>query len=57
MTDTARDLEILIARVESAIEQHLQSRDPDARETERLQRWRRELLLQFADGRSKRWGD
>ena len=57
MTDTARDLEILIARVESAIDQHLQSRDPDARETERLQRWRRELLLQFADGRSKRWGD
>ena len=57
MDDTARDLEILIARVDSAINQHKQFRDPDPREMERLQRWRRELLLQLADDRRKCWGD
>lgn len=58
MTDTARDFEILLARIESAIDQHQkQSRNPDPREVERLQRWRRELLLQMADSRRSEWGD
>ena len=50
MDDTARELEILLARIETAIDQHQkQSRHPDPREVERLKRWRRELLLQLAD--------
>ena len=53
MDDTARELEILLARIETAIDQHQkQSRHPDPREVERLQRWRRELLLQLADSNS-----
>lgn len=58
MADTTRDVEILLARVESAIDQHMkQSRDPDPREVERLQRWRRELLLQLSDSGRSSWGD
>ena len=58
MDDTAREVELLLARVEAAIDQHQkQSRDPDPREVERLQRWRRELLLRMADSRRSEWGD
>lgn len=58
MGDTARDIEILLARIDTAIDHHQkQSRDPDPREMERLQRWRRELLLQLADSRRSSWGD
>ena len=58
MDDTTRQVEVLLARIETAIEQHLkQSRDPDPGEMERLQRWRRELLLQMADSRRSTWGD
>lgn len=58
MDDTAREVEILLARIDTAIEQHQKlSRDPDPRELERLKRWRRELQLQLADNRRSTWGD
>ena len=58
MTDHTRDVLLLLERIDVAIADHQrQSRDPDPRETERLQRWRRELLLQLADSRRATWGD
>ena len=58
MANPAREAEILLARVDAAIEQlHKQTRGPDLRELEELQRWRRELMLQIADNRrSTSWG-
>jgi len=51
---TRDDLLLLLQRVDEAINAH---RDPDPRETERLCRWRRELLLQFRDLDRSCWGD
>ena len=58
MTDPTRDVLLLLERIDVAIADHQrQTRDPDPREVERLQRWRRELLLQMADNRRATWGD
>lgn len=58
MSTEAREVETLLARIESAIKEHQRrSRDPDPQELERLQRWRRELLLSLADSRRTTWGD
>ena len=55
MDDTARSVEILLARIDNAIDQHLNNPDPEERK--RLQRYRREILLQMADERRALWGD
>lgn len=58
MADPTTDVLLLLERIDVAIADHQrQSRDPDPREVERLQRWRRELLLQLADSRRSVWGD
>ena len=53
--DTRQEVEGLLQRIDDALRT-----DPvkaDTRETERLQRWRRELLLSLADSRRAEWGD
>ena len=50
---TYGELHGLITRVE----QRLADPAIDDRERERLQRWRREMLLQVADNRRAAWGD
>lgn len=53
--DTQLEVEGLLKRIDAALRT-----DPvkaDEREQERLQRWRRELLLAIADSRRAEWGD
>ena len=39
------------------VEERLSERDITESERCRLQRWRREMLLQIADSKASRWGD
>ena len=41
----------------TSVEKRLSERDVTESERCRLQRWRREMLLQIADAREYRWGD
>ena len=53
--DVKADLEGLLERIDAAL-----STAPvkcDARELDRLLRWRREILLRLADDRRAQWGD
>ena len=53
--DKWSELEGLLQRIDDALKS-----DPvkaNTREAERLQRWRRELLLAMADDRRATWGD
>ena len=56
MTDDTRlESEGLLQRIDAALA--TAPVKADQREQERLQRWRRELLLSLADSRRAEWGD
>ncbi len=50
---TMGEIQGLLTRVE----ERLSERDITESERCRLQRWRREMLLQIADSKAARWGD
>ena len=53
--DTRSEVEGLLQRIDAALASAPVK--ADQREQERLQRWRRELLLTLADDRRAIWGD
>ena len=53
--DTTLEVTGLIERIDAALATAPVKADP--RERDRLERWRRELLLTLADNRRAEWGD
>nr|BDD44864.1 hypothetical protein 4 [bacterium] len=53
--DTRQEIEGLLQRIDQALATKVVRSNPQ--ELERLQRWRRELLLSLADERRAVWGD
>ena len=53
--DTTLEVTGLIERIDAALATAPVKADP--REKDRLERWRRELLLTLADNRRAEWGD